>query len=344
MATTLTAALALVALVGVVVSPLIARALVSGGDGAADDRRALMGRMLLVFVPQIVCYGIGMVATAALAARRRFVAAALAPAANNVIVITCYLAYRRSLHGRSPGLDLTGWQFALLAGGTTLAVVVFTAVPAVVLARGQVGWRPRWDPRADVIRRVRGAFGWAMLSVAGTLAPQGAAVVLGYGASGAVAVFTMTFAFFVLPHSLVAIPVATTIAPGAADVWQRGSVDAVRSLVERAVQVVVPLLLLGGAGMFALAWPVGRLASSFGDADAQGVAPIAHALAVFGCGLTCYGVAFTMTRVLFSLGDVRAASLLVAASADRRRRRDGGRQRDAGRRRAGRGPRAAGTG
>ena len=142
-----------------------------------------MGRMLLVFIPQVVFYGIGMVATAALAARRRFMAAALAPAVNNLIVITCYLLYRASLDGRSPSLHLTPWQFALIAGGTTLAVIVFTAIPAIVLTAQHVPWRPRWEPGSDVVRRVRRAFGWAMLSVAGTLAPQGAAIALGYGAT-----------------------------------------------------------------------------------------------------------------------------------------------------------------
>jgi putative peptidoglycan lipid II flippase len=314
-AATLTAFLAAIVVVGIALSPLITRLLVHDAGAVADDKRVLMGRMLLLFVPQIVFYGVGMVATAALAARRHFMAAALAPAVNNVIVITCYLVYRASLDGATPSLDLSAWQFTLLAGGTTLAVVVFTAVPAIVLARSGVPWRLRWDPSSDVVRGVRRAFGWAMLSVAGTLAPTAAAVVLGYDAPGGVAVFTMTFAFFVLPHALVAVPVATTLAPRAADAWQRREHEAVRSLIERSVQVVVPVLLVSGAAMVALAWPIGRLASSFGEADGQGVAPIAHALAVFGCGLVGYGVAFTMTRVLFSLGDVRAASILVTVSA-----------------------------
>ena len=316
-ASTLTAFLAAIAVVGIALSPIIARLLAHAGDDAptADDKRALMARMLIVFVPQIIFYGVGMVSTAALAARRRFMAAALAPAVNNLIVIACYLVYRSTLRGATPSLHLSPLQFVLIAGGTSMAVVVFTAVPAVVLTRQGVPWRPRWDPRSDVVRGVRRAFGWAMLSVAGTLAPTAAAVVLGYGAPGGVAVFTMTFAFFVLPHALIAVPVATTVAPRAADAWQRGQIDTVRSLIERSVQVVVPLLLASGAAMVTLAWPIGRIASSFGDADAHGVAPIAHALVVFGFGLVGYGVAFTMTRVLFSLGDVRRASILVTVSA-----------------------------
>jgi putative peptidoglycan lipid II flippase len=130
-----------------------------------------------------------------------------------------------------------------------------------------------------------------------------------------VAVFTMTWAFFVLPHALVAIPVATTLAPRVADAWQRGRGDEVRSIVERSAQVVLPLLLVGGAAMAALSWPIARIAGSFGQAASQGFAPIAHALAMFGFGLCGYGLAFVMTRVLFSVGDVKRAAVLVTCAA-----------------------------
>lgn len=313
----LSSRLLVVVTVGLVASPLVAWLLTLGEDDAdvAHDKRTLVGRMLIVFVPQVLCYGFGMVATAALAARRHFVAAALAPAVNNVIVIICYVLYRASLDGAEPSLHLSEWQFVLVAGGTTAAVVAFTAVPGAVLSTLGVRWRPRWEPGGATVAAVRRGFGWAMLSVAGTLVPTAAAMVLGYDAEGGVAVFAMTFAFFVLPHALVAVPMTTAIAPRVADAWQRHDAEAVRSLVERTVRVVVPLLLLAGAAMVALAWPVGRIAASFGDAELRGVAPIAHALAVFGLALPGYGLAFVATRLLFSIGDVRAASITIAASA-----------------------------
>jgi putative peptidoglycan lipid II flippase len=315
--TVLTASLAGIVVFGLAIAPLLARGLTSLEDdpAVAADKLQVMTPMLLVFIPQIVFYGIGMVATAALAARRRFAAAALAPAVNNIVVITCYLLYRASRQGEPASLDLDPWQFALLAGGTTLAVIVFTAVPGVVLSAQGVRWRPTWQPRHPAILALRTSVGWAMLSVVGTLVPTGAAVVLGYGEEGGVAVFTLAFAFFVLPHALVAVPVATTLAPRVAETWQRGEREQTGTLIEKAALVVLPTLCFAGAAMFALAWPVARVAASFGQADSQGTAPIAHTLAVFGPGLIGYGMAFVMTRVLFSLDDVRRAALLVSCSA-----------------------------
>jgi putative peptidoglycan lipid II flippase len=67
--------------------------------------------------------------------------------------------------------------------------------------------------------------------------------------------------------------------------------------------------------MVALAWPLTRLVSNFGQTASQGQAPIAHTLAAFGPGLIGYGIAFVMLRVMFVLGEVRDASLRMVASA-----------------------------
>ena len=67
--------------------------------------------------------------------------------------------------------------------------------------------------------------------------------------------------------------------------------------------------------MVALAWPIADVVRSLGQAGSQGPAPIVHTLAVFGPGLVGYGMAFVMTRVPFSLRDVRRAALLVSWSA-----------------------------
>lgn len=313
---TVMAALAAVAALVMLLAPIIVGALAGAGDAAvAADKRAAMLPMLLVFIPQIVFYGIGMVTTAALAARGKFAAAALAPAVNNAVVITCYLLYRASRDGQPASLDLDTGQFWVLAGGTTLAVIVFTAVPGLVLRLHGVRWRPRWRPDDPLVDQLRRSIGWAGLSVVGTLLPTAAAVMLGYRVEGGVAVFTMTFAFFGLPHALIAVPVAVTTAPRVADAWQRDDLLRVQSLIDRAAQVIIPLLLFAGAALSALSWPIARVAASFGQAASQGIAPIAGALAMFGLGLVGYGMAFTMTRVLFSLRDVKHAALLVSAGA-----------------------------
>lgn len=309
-------ALAGVALFGMALSPLLSRVLVLSEPSGevAHQKLNVMVPMVLVFVPQLVCYGLAAVTSAALNARGKFVAAALAPAVNNVIVIGACLAFRASRGGAVADLDLTPRQFAIIAGGTTLGVVAYALTPAIVLRLDGVHWRPRWHPQHVAVRSMRRSFGWATLSIVGTLVPTAVALVLGNGAPGGVAVFVYAFAFYVLPHALVAVPIATTLAPRVADRWQEDDVDSARSSIDASMRIVVPMLVLGGAGMVALAWPVARVAA-FGQTASQGLAPIAHTLAVFGPGLVGYGVAFVMGRVLFAIGDVRVAALSMIAGA-----------------------------
>lgn len=306
------AVLSLIALAGMALSPLLTRLVVAAEPSAAvaADKLDVMLPMVLVFVPQLVFYGVATVAGAALNARGRFVAAALSPTVNNVIVIVACLWFRHLRAGAAASLDLTPAQLAVLAGGTTLGVVAFAVVPLVVLRRDGVGTRPQWLPGHGAVVAMRQQFGWATLSIVGTLVPTAAALALGNGAPGGVAVFMYAFAFYVLPHALVAVPLATTLAPRVADRWQERDAATARNVIDSSMRLAVPLLLLGGAGMVGLAWPVTRVAA-IGQTASQGFAPIAHTLAAFGPGLLGYGVAFVMTRVLFAIGDVRRASVLM---------------------------------
>ncbi|MBI4936305.1 MAG: polysaccharide biosynthesis C-terminal domain-containing protein [Actinobacteria bacterium] len=310
------AALTSIAMIAMVASPFLTRLMVAYEPAVdvARDKLDLMLPMALVFVPQLVCYGLATVTSAALNARGRFVAAALAPAVNNVIVIAACLAFRASRDGEVADLDLTPMQFAIIAGGTTLGVVAYALTPATVLRSDGVKWWPRWHPEHTAVQAMRASFGWATLSVVGTLVPTMVALALGNGATGGVAVFVYAFAFYVLPHALVAVPMATTLAPRVADQWQMGDVSTARASIDSAMRIAVPLLVLAGAGMVSLSWSVARVAA-FGQTASQGLAPIAHTLAAFGPGLVGYGVAFVMTRVLFAIGDVRAASVLMIVGA-----------------------------
>ncbi len=311
------AGLALVAVAGMALSPLLARLLVlSEPSSVITDRKLdVMVPMVLVFVPQLIFYGVATVTSAALYARGRFVAASLAPAVNNFIVIGACVAFRAARGDTVADLDLSAVEFLLIAGGTTVGVLAFSLVPTWALHRVGVHWQPRWRPHHPAVRSMRSSFGWATLSIVGTLLPTATALALGNGAPGGVAVFVYAFAFYVLPHALIAVTIATTLTPRVANGWQAGKVEEVRVAVDNAMRLTVPLLVLAGAGMVALAWPLTRLVAGVGQTASQGLAPIAHTLASFGPGLLGYGVAFVMTRVLFALGDIRRASVLMIAGA-----------------------------
>ena len=186
-----------------------------------------------------------------------------------------------SRSGEVADLYLTPLQFAIIAGGTTLGVVAFSLTPAIVLREGRREVVAAVEPATRLrCSAMRDSFGWATLSVVGTLVPTAVALALGNGAPGGVAVFVYAFAFFVLPHALVAVPMATTLAPrvspinGRRATWRRA-----RASIDRAMRI-------GGSAADAGRRRHGRARvarraalAAFGQTASQGLAPIAHTLA-----------------------------------------------------------------
>ena len=243
-----------------VVAPLAMRLLTAAEPDAAvrADKRELGTRFLAIFLVQLLFYAAGLVATALLQARRRFAAPAVAPLVNNLVVITAYLLFDRLRDGQPPSLSLSGVELAVLAGGTTLGVVAFTAVPVVAAMRHGVRWRPRLARDPAIARLARqGAWAGAYLGLTQLLTLG--VLVIGNGASGTVARFTFALAFFQLPYALIAVPVATARFPAMASAVLARASDRLARLVGDGVVTTVAGCALASAALLALAWPLVRL-------------------------------------------------------------------------------------
>jgi len=79
------------------------------------DQQALTQFLLVFFIPQVVLYGVGAIATAVLHARRSFVVPAMAPIGNTIVLVAFLVAFRVSA-GPDPGLDLTTGELIEVPG------------------------------------------------------------------------------------------------------------------------------------------------------------------------------------------------------------------------------------
>jgi putative peptidoglycan lipid II flippase len=197
---------------GALAAPLLVR-LVLGGAAACDGAVDTGTRMLLVFLPQVVLYGIGLVLAGVLQAHHRFLGPALAPLLSSLVVITAYLAYAaQDPSGRLA--ELTRTQELTLSVGTTLGVAVLSLGLLVPLRRAGIPLRPGLRFPPGVAARARGLAG---AGVAALAAQQVALVVAlrlaGGGDPGSVVVFTLATALFLLPWAVLAVPVATSAFP-----------------------------------------------------------------------------------------------------------------------------------
>jgi putative peptidoglycan lipid II flippase len=307
------AVLGVLVVLGALASPLLMRALVSGVEDPAirADQVALGTVFLLIFLPQILVYDVGLVATAVLHARGRFGLPAIAPAVNNVVVCAAYGTFWWMRRDRGPGLDLDALEIAVLAGGTTLGVVAFCALPIVGARRSGFRFRPNLDRSDPALRALARQGGWAALFLAMTQVLLGAVLVLGNPVEGGIVGYQVAFTFFLLPHALFALPVLNTLFPEAARQAQAGDLPGVATTVERGVRAIAYFVLPVAAGLVALAGPLTSVAL-FGETGAAGAEMVRLALVGFAPGLIGYGLFYFLTRILYALGDTRTPAVVHA--------------------------------
>lgn len=302
------------ALLGAVASPLLMRVLVSGVEDPAirADQVALGTIFLLVFLPQVLVYDVGLVATAVLHARGRFGLPAVAPAVNNVVVCGAYGLFWWMRRDEGPSLDLDALEIAVLAGGTTFGVVAFCTLPIVGAHRTGFRFRPNLDRSDPALRALARQGGWAALFLAMTQVLLAAVLVLGNAVEGGIVGYQVAFTFFLLPHALFALPVLNTLFPEAARRAQAGDEAGVAVTVERGVRAISYFVLPVAAALVALAGPLSVIAL-FGETGAAGAELVRVTLVGFAPGLLGYGLFYFLTRILYALDDTRTPAIVHGA-------------------------------
>ncbi|HEX8804824.1 MAG TPA: lipid II flippase MurJ, partial [Acidimicrobiales bacterium] len=300
-------------LLGALLAPLVSRALFAGAPASVRADQVWLGTVFLwIFLPQVLFYAGGMVATAMLNADNRFAVPAFAPVLNNVVVIGAYLTFGALRAGEEPSLHLSPLEVAVLAGGTTLGVVAFTAAPVVAAARRGLVLRPIVAFDDPDLRRLARAGLWAGLFLGLTQVLLVAALVCGATVEGGAVVYQLGYTYFLLPHALVAIPVFTALYPSLSRTAQAGDDPAFTSLVRRGVQAVWVLELPAMVAMVVLGTPAARL-TLFGE-SASSVDAVAATMAAFAVGLAPYGLFLLLTRASYARGDAKLPTVVHLAA------------------------------
>jgi putative peptidoglycan lipid II flippase len=288
---------------------------------SAGCPRAVMAgvgaRMLIVFAPQVLLYGLAVVLYGILQSYRRFYGPALAPLLSSLVVIGAYAAF-----GAIGGVYVFGNRLHelppmseyLLSGGTTLGVLALVVTALFPARRLGLRLRPMLRFPPGVGTRVR------RLALAGvfTLVAQdaSAAVVIvlsnRYGSTGALVIYGFAWAVFMVPFAVLAVPIATSAFPALSagadarpDVAAGGGFDETAAISTRAVMVAS---WLGTAVLVGARWPLARV---FESHDVRGASILALALAAFAPGLIGYGISANLSRVLYARGRNRATALAI---------------------------------
>lgn len=270
--------------------------------------------MLWFFLPQVILYLANAISTATLNARDRFALPAVSPLFNNVIVIATYLLFDHMRNGAQPSLDLSNTQKLVLAGGTSLGVIVFCLAPVIANFSGGFRLRRPWSITDPRLRAFGGQAGWAVLLLAASQVLFFAIMRFANTGEGNFSIWQTAWQVFLLPHTVLAVPILTTRFPSlaraaSAERWREFA--ATFAVGTRSITAVAAL---AGGVLFAAGLPIARVISLSDRAGSPQA--LAHGVAAFGPGLVGFGLFLYFARVAYSLGDMKGPALVnIAATA-----------------------------
>jgi putative peptidoglycan lipid II flippase len=302
-----------VTVVGIAAAPLIAELLTLGVPAdVAEQEQELITFLVRWFVPQVLLYAAGTVATAVLYAKRRFAIAAAAPIGNTVVMVAALVAFS-IVAGPNPGLELSTAERYLLVLAGTGGVIAFVGSLLLACAASGFRLRPHWPRRDEQVAETLRHSGWGIVlhSAGGIL--LGAAIIAGSAVAGGVVAYQVGFVFFLAPYGVLAQPIHTTILPDlVGEATAAGEVFAasIRWALERMALLVVPV----SAGMVALALPTMRAVAA-GATEGGGVQLLAAAVASLAVGLLSYSAFLLLARGFYALGDSRTPGIIALVSA-----------------------------
>jgi putative peptidoglycan lipid II flippase len=284
----------------------IARLLLGSGDEAEV---ALAARFLVVFAPQVVLYGIGIVLTGVLQAHRRFAGPAIAPLLSSVVVAGAYLTFA-AIGGAGDVDDLSRPAELVLGVGTTLGVVALTLSLLVPMRGLRLGLRPALRFPVGAAPRVRRLAVAGVLTLAGQQLVSAVAIRLAAdGPDGTQVVYAAGLTVFLVPWAALAVPLATSAYPGLAERADAGDDHGYRRALAPVAVLVVAASAVAAALMVAVSGPMARV---FLAREADGtVAALRDTIIAFAPGLPGYALVAVLTRALYARGHWKSPTVCV---------------------------------
>lgn len=280
--------------------------------GATVAELGVAASFLAMFAVQIPLYGAGLVLTGVLQAHRRFLAAALAPLLNSLVVIAVFLVFGRMVPGaKDDPAAVPAAAVALLGWGTTAGVAVMSLPLLWPVHRIGVRLRPTLHFPEGVAVRARNL---ALAGIGALIAQQATvlatlALANKYGQDGTWPVFQYTQAVYFLPYAVLAFPLATATLPRLAEYAARDDAGGFAVLAAATTRTVLAVSALGAAVLVAVAPPVEQVFVRVADGDVTGMA---SALTFMAPGLLGFALILHLSRALYALHRGRVAVTATA--------------------------------
>lgn len=307
---------------GVTVLATVGAPVLIGLFTLADENLDASGTALAIAfaywcLPQLFFFALSSLLGEVLNARGVFGPSAWAPVVTNLVTIAGLFGFA-ALYGVDPAhRDPASWepaQIALLGVLPTVGIALQALVLALAWKRAGLGWRPDFRWRGVGLGTVGRTAGWAfgmivVNQIAGLVQVN---LALTAGAEDAsVNALRISWAIFVLPHSLLAVSIATPYFTRMSAHAANADLPALRGDLSAALRIVGLLVVGAGAALAAAAVPFLRLFAADGR-EALATTPV---LLAYLLGLASFGAVFLIHRGFYALGDTRTPFLIQVIQA-----------------------------
>lgn len=262
--------------------------------------------LVQLFMPQIFFYGLVSMATALLNAQHKFALPAYVPILNNLVVIGILLALP-SLFG-AVTLDTASQSIPLilyLGVGTTLGIAIsaMALIPAVLKSGLRLSFSPDWTHPA--VKGVLRLSGWTFGYVAANQIALFLVSLLALRTEGWMTAYQTAFAFFVLPHGLLAMTITTTFLPKIAHDAASTDMVGFRSKMMQGLELLALLMLPASVGYMMIAKPLLVALLAHGQFTVAAAHLTGDTLSMFALGLLPFSAYLFLLRGFYALSDTK---------------------------------------
>ena len=311
--------LSVVTVLGMIFAPQIMRLYLVFSDAADRESQIELGAYLLRwFMPQIVFYGIGAVASGLLNSERRFAAPMFAPVLNNLVAIATFVGYAMLRSSATPSVDqITTMEKLVLGAGTTLGVVAMTVALWPSLRSIGFRWKLTGGWNHPAVRRLGKLSLWVIVYV---FANQVAYLVInilagGIGDGPLPDLRHRVHRLLVAARDLRRLDLHRACYPACPQQWTDGRPAGVVALLSRGIRDTAVVIVPAAFAFVVIAVPIVRLLLQYGEAGPQDTALIARTLQGFALGLPFFSIFQLLTRTFYAMQDSRTPALVNVGAA-----------------------------
>lgn len=278
-----------------------------GGRGLSAEEMALATAFAYWCLPQILFYALYSLLSEVLNARKVFGPFTWAPALNNIVAMTGLIAFSLIFPDAttSSAPSWTQGMVVLLAGSATLGVAAQALILCVFWRRAKLTFRPDFRWRGVGLGKTGRAASWmfgmiVVAQLAGIVQSNVASLAAGSEAPS-LAILRFSWLIFMLPHSVVAVSMATAYFTRMSTNARDGNSVALAHDIRESLTRVGVFMVLACVGLIVVALPFAR---QFGGQQ-ESLQAMALVIMLYSLGLVPFSVLFIVQRVFYALEDTR---------------------------------------